>query len=104
MANPLDTVRPQGFSSNSFAGMSEGETRTVSFATSYDEKGRPDLSSMQAYTITRTNRPLIYDWVENVSNVSLDRKGIRDVRWIVVEGNQAQLVPIKEYQRLQSLR
>lgn len=104
MANPLDAVRPQGFNTNSFADMQVGETRTVSFATSYDEKGRPDLSTLQPYTITRTSRPFIYDWVDGVSNVGLDRKGMRNVRWIVTEGDQAQLVTIREYERLQKLR
>jgi hypothetical protein len=104
MANPLDQVRPQTFGGNSFSGMQVGETRTVSLPSRYDEKGRPDLSSMEPYTMTRTNRPFIYDWVDAVSNVSLDRKGRRDYRWIVVEGDQAQLVTRKEYERLLAMR
>ena len=104
MPNPLDQVRPQSFGGNSFSGLQVGETRTVNFATRHDEKGRPDLTSMEPYTLTRTNRLLIYDWVENVSNVSLDRKGRRDIRWIVTEGDQAKLVTRKEYERLTGMR
>lgn len=104
MNNPLDAVRPQSFSGNSFANMEVGETRTINFATAYDAKGKPDLTSLQPYTMTRTNRPFIYDWVDAVSNVALDRKGRRDVIWIVTEGLQAQLVSLKEYHRLQQMR
>ena len=100
MTNPLDKASPARVGNQGFANMQVGETRTVMMPTAWSDKGVPDLSSMVPYTMTRTNRPFIFDWVDSVSNPSLDRKGKRDIRWVVGAGENAHLVPTKEAIRL----
>ncbi len=104
MTNPLDRFTPQAPLGNQwFANMKVGETRTAMIPRQFDEKGKPDLSSLEAFTMTRTARPFIYDWVDCVSNEMLDRKKRRDVRWVVI-GEHAHLVPQREAERLAKLR
>ena len=100
MTNPLDKASPARVGSQGFANMEVGETRTVMMPTVWSDKGVPDLSSVVPYTMTRTARPFIHDWVESVSNPSLDRKGKRDIRWVVGGDGNAHLVPTKEAIRL----
>jgi hypothetical protein len=104
MTNPLDRATPALVGGNGFQDMAVGETRTASFPSRYDEKGKPDPTSIKTYTMTRTSRPFIYDWVDCVSNVALDRKERYDIRWVAVNEEEAQLLPAREAARLRSLR
>lgn len=103
MTNPLDKASPTRIGNQGFANMEIGETRTVLMPTVWSDKGIPDLSSAVPYTMTRTARPFIYDWVGSVSNPSLDRKGKRDIRWVVGGDENAHLVTAKEASRIANL-
>ena len=90
MTNPLNAA-PR-VASNSFADMAVGETRTVAFC------GKPTRDAghdMLVQTITRTARPLIYDWVDG-SNERLAQTR-PDLLWVVDGVGQAQLVSRKHY-------
>ena len=104
MTNPLDRATPAATSKRGFENMAVGETRTVLMPTAWDEKGKADPASMVPYTMTRTNREFIYDWVDSVSNPSLDRKGKRDIRWVVDDAGNAQILPTKEAIRRAKVR
>lgn len=98
MTNPLDRVAPAAASMNQgFNGMVPGEVRTCLFATKYDDKGKLDYSSREPMTLTRTDRPLIYDWID-VSNERLAQRGSNN-RWWVDSKGEAHLLPIKEARR-----
>ncbi len=99
MTNPLDSVQAARPVNRGFADMKIGETRTHMLPRAFDEKGKPDPASYEAFTLTRTTRPFICDWVDCVSNEVLDRKGRKDVRWWVDEQGEAHLLPIREYKR-----
>lgn len=67
-----------GGAGGSFAGMSVGETRTVTF----HPKGRDPITK----TITRTNRPFMCDWVDS-SNMELQNtRPPTTMRWVFPEG------------------
>jgi hypothetical protein len=98
MINPLDGIgAPAPSGDRGFNGMAVGEVRTCQFATRYDDKGKIDYKSREPMTLTRTDRPLIYDWID-VSNERLAQRDSKHRWWVDSEG-EAHLLPIKEARR-----
>lgn len=98
--NPLDTFNGSDGRGGhtSFAGMKVGETRTVMIATR--EKLTPsgkkvvDATSLKPKTVTRTNRPFVFDWVDS-TNEEYNARRITHVIWIVDKAGNAQLMDRK---------
>ncbi len=100
MTNPLDRVGPPtgGNTNQGFNGMVPGEVRTCTFITDWDEgKGKPKGDRREPMQLTRTDRPLIYDWID-VSNERLAKRDSKHRWWVDSEG-EAHLLPIKEARR-----
>ena len=91
MTNPLNSA-PKHIGHNTFADMAPGETRTAAYV---GKAVRDAGYDMLTQTITRTDRPFIYDWVDG-SNQRLAEKGSGYV-WIVDEAGGAQLVSRRHY-------
>jgi hypothetical protein len=97
MTNPLDGIAaPQHHANKGFNGMAPGEVRTCLLATDWNG-GKPKPESREPMTLTRTDRPLIYDWID-VSNERLAQRDSKHRWWVDSEG-EAHLLPIKEARR-----
>jgi hypothetical protein len=102
MNNPLDRGKPAIYGGGYFLGIKPGETRTDMVHRQFDERGRGVPDSLEPFTMTRTERDFIHDWVDCVSNEILRRKGVSGFRWVVING-EAHLLPTREAKRLERM-
>jgi hypothetical protein len=83
-------------SGSPFSAMGVGETRTMQLATAMDERGRVNPETRRPKTITRTDRPFIYDWVDSTNDELAQRQS--PYRWMIVNG-EPKLMDVEQARR-----